>query len=206
MKKILLSLILLFFTSLPAVADTRSGGILSKMEKLISSWPVYEVKFTASLDGEFYDMEGTYIVSGNKYFLDVYGSRVFYDGVVRSVFSVDDNEVVLENPDPADNGILSDPASVFKLYDRDFFHNFVRTEGDLEVVELSPKKPNGVFDSITLRVDKSSSLPLSINYMLSGMKKDMEIKILSISRAAAPDGTFTFDPSKYPGVEIIDFR
>ncbi|MCD8185403.1 MAG: hypothetical protein LUD68_02800, partial [Rikenellaceae bacterium] len=77
-KKILLILFLL--PVLVCRADERSQEILRKMAALFQSYYSYSIDFTANMQGEFRDLDGFLIVSGEKYYLDISASESFFDG------------------------------------------------------------------------------------------------------------------------------
>lgn len=201
MKKILLSALFLA-ASLNLSADDRSKAILEKITSTIKSYATYRVDFTATLPGEFENIAGTFTVSGDKYYLDVYNSVVYSDGKTRYTYNKADNEVIIELNNPQENNILSDPTRIFALYENDFTHTYT---GD-STIELRPKKANSMFSSIIIKVD-SKGLPKNVTYNLPGLNAQMSLSIVRIT----PDvkttmADFVFDKSKYKGVEVIDFR
>lgn len=192
-------------------ADEKSKSVLQKLTSTITSYTSYQVDFTATMDGEFKDVKGKFIVNGPKFYLDVHDSEIYFDGKVGYNYTKANNEVIIEDPDPNDDNILANPARIFQLYDKDFTHIFKGTATvngrTVNVVELTPKMPNGSFEKVLLKVDAATSLPVSVSYQLADYDKKMELRVVKVTpNVPVSVRTFTFDPKKYPGVEVIDFR
>lgn len=210
MKKILL-IICMSLGAFALRADERSEDILRKMAGAFSSYKSYEVSFTATMEDEFQDMRGNLVVSGEKYRMFTDDTKIWFDGKVRYNYSVSNEEVILESPDPKDNSIFSSPTSMFNIFGRDFTSVFMGTVTEsgknIGIIQLTPKHRNTGFDSILLRVDLSTSLPVAISYDLSDYGKKMELNVLKfIPNVATAKDTFIFNRSAYPHAEVIDFR
>ena len=191
-------------------ADDRSAEILRKMTGLFSSYTSYRIDFRASMAGEFSNVPGKLIVSGERYVLDVYDSEISFDGTTVYNYSKDNEEVILEKPDPGNNALFANPTRIFQLYDSDFTHvskgEVSRGGRTLQVIELTPRSA-GDYDAITLEVDRATGLPASIAYRMPGLDADVSLAIVSVTPNVSVDNTtFIFDPTKHPGVEVIDFR
>ncbi len=209
MKRILV--VLLLFSAVAVRADDRSEAILARMAGLFGGYGNYRVDFTADMPGEFEQLKGSYIVSGKKYYLEVNDNQVFFDGTDRYTYSESNSEVVVEKPDPSDRSLLSDPTSVFTFYGEDFTHSVTGTSGSgsqaSDIVTLRPKSPGGEVENIVLRVSRTTGLPVSIAYRLSGYSRDISLAVDKITPlGSVDDATFRFDPLRYPDVELIDFR
>ena len=209
-SRIVLALSLVLVTALSARADAKSKALLDKLTAMINGYKSYEVLFTVRMDKEFGDLEGRIVVSGNRYSVSVNGGEVFFDGKVRQTYNAQDNEVVIETPDPADNNILSNPARFFRFYDQDFNHAYKGTapvDGKTaDLVTLTPKAPGAGYTSIQLQLDPATSLPLGVVYNMEGSAA-ARIKIRKITpNVAVTAATFSFDKAKHKGVEVIDFR
>ena len=75
------------------------------------------------------------------------------------------------------------------------------------VIDLYPEKPASVeYHTIRLVIDKATMQIASIDIMFKN-GTDQIIEITEYKpNTTMPDNLFTFDPSKYPGVEINDMR
>lgn len=204
-KRILFSLLLCAGAS-SVWADGPARAALDAMVSKLAGYKTYEVQFTADM-GSFGDFDGRMVVSGDKYYIDVNDYEVFFDGGMRWTYNDNDDEVVIENPDPADNNLLSNPSRFFKLSAEDFDSEHKGASDvagrKVERIELKPRKSVG--QSIILRVDASTKLPVGVTYIEGGASTDITINKIT-PNVAVSGATFSFDKGKYPGVEVIDFR
>lgn len=207
-KKVLI-LSLAFCGCLSAYAQDSSKSILETMtSKMISSDP-YKVEFTAKMGDMFGDIDGMVVVSGEKYFIDANDYEIYFDGKQRYTYNCDAEEVVIEKADQNNVDFLANPSRFFRFYDSDFNHSFKervqRSGRATDVVELRPKSGSGRI--ITLYVDASSKLPVSIIYRDGTGSQNTEIMIdRFIPKVQVEASKFTFDIKKNPDVEVIDFR
>lgn len=209
MKKIIFA-ILLVLPVLSLRADERSQEVLRKMSAALNSYNSYKVRFTANMEGEFKDLPGTLLVSKNKYWLEMNDSQVFFDGTTGYTYSEDNEEVIIETPDPKDNTLFANPAKIFQLYERDFNSTLkgavlLRGKNTMQI-ELTPKAANTDYNKVILYTD-TSGLPVRVVYHLPEYGGDLILDVISLeSNVAVTDDMFRFDTTKYPEVEVIDFR
>lgn len=210
MKKIILS-ILLLIPGLALRADGRSQEILQKMESAFASYNSYRIDFTATMAGEFDALPGTLIVSGEKYYLDVYDSEIFFDGKNGYTYSESNDEVIIEIPDPGDNRLFANPARIFRVYEQDFIPsdkgNATVNGKSVAVIELKPKSSGSGYNTLTVYADPATGMPVKMIYRLEEYSNDLILEVVQVSpNIPVTSGMFVFDPTQYPGVEIIDFR
>lgn len=210
MKRIVFTILLL----LPVFAlraDERGEDILRKMASAFQSYGSYQVEFTATMEGEFNALPGKLIVSGEKYYLDVYDSEIFFDGRTGYTYSESNDEVILETPDPEDYRLFANPARIFRLYEQDysaaFKSNTTLNGKSVAVVEMTPKSTASGYNALTVYANPADGTPVRMVYRLEEYGKDLVLNIVKIT----PDipvtpAIFIFDPAKHPGVEVIDFR
>lgn len=211
--KIIRRIFLLTFACLlagTAQADTKSRAMLDALTARLGT-SAYEVRFTANMSEEFDDVPGRIVVSGSKFYVEVSGAEMFYDGKLLQTYNNAMNELVLETPDPRDNTLLSNPSVFFRLSDADFNHIY---KGDITVngrtlneVVLTARTPGAGYTSITLRIDPATKLPVSVITLLDGISAPVEIAIDKITtNIPTTPSMFSFDKNKHKGVEVIDLR
>ena len=211
MKKYVLLSLGILLAALAARADDKSDALLRRLAAKIESYPSYRVDFEARMDGEFGSTPGSYVVSGDCYRIEVSGTEVYSDGKVRESYNPADDEVVIEEADPADRTILSNPTQVFRFLDGELMHVHAGAETvagrNCEVIRLTPRTPNEAYRSITLWVDSETGLPVKLSYRVGESAADVEVLIDRIVPGARlPASHFRFDRSKHPSAEVIDFR
>lgn len=191
-------------------ADERSQEIMRKMMAELNSYKSYSVTFTATMAGEFDALPGELIVSGEKYYLDVYDSKVYFDGKNGYTYSETNEEVIIEKPDPNDNRLFANPAKIFALYERDFNSNYIGTASvgtkKATKIELTPKSADTGYNKVILYAG-ADGIPLKVVYHLSEYGKDLVLDVVRfVSNVSVGEDTFRFNPAQYPDVEVIDFR
>ena len=210
MKKIIFA-ILFVLPALALRADGRGEEILRRMATSFASYNSYKIEFSATMAGEFTALPGTLIVSGEKYYLDVYDSEIFFDGKDGYTYSESNGEVIIETPDPDDYRLFANPARIFQVYGRDysptFKSNTTLNGKSVAVLELTPKSAASGYSTLTLYANALDGMPVRMVYRLEEYGNDLVLDITKITLGAhvTPE-TFVFDPAQYPDVEIIDFR
>lgn len=152
---------------------------------------------------------GTVWMKGTKYKVLFGGQEIFCDG--KTVWNYDKNakEVTINTVEGKGNGIT--PQILFtNFYDKDFLY---KLNGEKKVqnkiiqeIEMTPTDKSKNFHTVYLMVDKNAKTIYSTKvlentgnrytYTVTSMKTDL----------AMNDSQFTFDKSKYPGVEEVDLR
>ena len=216
MKKSLLVLVACVLGSLPIQAqdDARSKAIVDKLMTQAKAWTSFEADFSSRLqntkDKLDVKQEGNMKVKGKKFRLVLDKNTIINDGVTLYTYNKDANEVSLNDPKEMDQDL--DPSTLFTQYEKGFKSQFVEEKADAtgvmtQVVKLFPldpaKKP---FHTVVLTVDKAKNQPRSIQVLY----KDGNIVTYTLKKftpnVELADALFTFDKSKYPGVEENDMR
>lgn len=200
----------LLFVAAPSRADERSKALLSALASEMAGYKSYEIEFTSSMKGEFDDLDGRAVVSGDRYWMSTPGMEIFFDGESIWTYSHDIKQVVREKPRTGTN-LLDNPVRFFKLYDEDFTHTYrgraTWNGRQVDVVELKPKKSGEDYKSMLLRLDASTHRPLSLSYDVEGSSAPLEITVRKLTPdVPVSDARFTFDRRAHKDVEVVDFR
>ncbi|MCD7962655.1 MAG: outer membrane lipoprotein carrier protein LolA [Rikenellaceae bacterium] len=210
MKKYLLFIVLLF-TGFAASADQKSDAILSAMKKKFDSYASYRLNFLADIEEDAMGLEGYVIVQGNKFHMDIRNMEIIYDGKIRYTHYKDYEEVIIENISEVDAALSSNPAyilsSFFTDYDSKYIEGVKVSGKNGHKIALTPKNDDGFFTEAEVIVDSNTSMPLSISLTLPGMDNDISFRVTRVEpNIRTSSEIFSFDPKKFPGIEIIDFR
>ena len=216
MKKSLLVLVacVLGSLSIQAQDDARSKAIVDRLMTQAKAWTSFEADFSSRLqntkDKLDVKQEGNMKVKGKKFRLVLDKNTIINDGVTLYTYNKDANEVSLNDPKEMDQDL--DPSTLFTQYEKGFKSQFVEEKADAagvmtQVVKLFPldpaKKP---FHTVVLTVDKAKTMPRSIQVLY----KDGNVVTYTLKKftpnVELVDALFTFDKSKYPGVEENDMR
>lgn len=182
---------------------------LDDIKSKFSSASGYKVEFLSSLEGEFYDMEGSIIIDKEgRYTMDLGSTIVIYDGDSQYNYIPSREEVTIERPSN-NQGYLTNPAQLFAMDSNDF-----NITSDSETVDgksysalrLTPKRSSGgAAEQISLYLDGSNNIKMIVATLESGQHFTLKIQKLTLPYSV-DDNIFKFSKSKYKGIEIIDMR
>ncbi|MFD1632046.1 LolA family protein [Pseudopedobacter beijingensis] len=211
----MLTLLLLMVGALNTSAqnDPKAKPILADVSKKFRSYDIvkcdFSFTFTNRQANEQQSYSGVLYVQSklNKYKVTLPNQEIISDGKSQWTYLKEDNEVQISEIDNSADAI--NPAQIFTLYEKGFKYLYVgdsKSNGknyhNLELVPLTSKS----FSKIKLVVDKSTKLISSFSvYDKNGNIYTYIIKNFVPNVKVAPS-IFTFDKSKYPGVEIVDLR
>ena len=148
-------------------------------------------------------------MKGNKYKLIITGQEIYCDGTTIWTYDKSSNEVTITKFDPSSNA--TSPQKIFTdFYDKDFLYKLngqQKVNGKtLQEIEMTPIDKTKNFFKIYVYVDKSAQT-LSTTKMLDKNGTKYTYSIISLNgNANLNDAIFSFDKSKYPGVEEVDLR
>lgn len=189
-------------------ADTKSDQLLRALQNKVGTFGDYRVAFRVTVDGQ--SMEGTYDVSGNAYRIHTDDVEVFCDGNTRWEVNTLDEEVLIDRIDPDDRTILGNPTRMFDFLDGSYAHSYIGKatlkDGPADKIELT-ETIDGEEDKLAVYLNSATGLPSRISYFLDNLNTDAVVDIESIQpRVTLDRGHFGFDPARYEGFEMIDFR
>jgi outer membrane lipoprotein carrier protein len=152
---------------------------------------------------------GTIYMKGMKYKVVFGGQEIYCDG--KTVWSYDksSNEVTISNLD-ASGGTITPQKLFTNFYDKDFLYimNGEKKVGTktLQEIEMTPTDKSKPFHKVYLQVDKTAKTIYSTKVLENGGNKYTYTVSSMKTNAAMADAMFTFNKSKYPGVEEVDLR
>lgn len=213
MKKftLLCALLIVGFSSYSQY-DPKARVILDEMSEKIKKSTSYSADITSSLtnktEGVDEKFEGEITVKGEKYLLKLEDQVIMNDGVTLWTYLPDVNEVNIDNYDPDDDDMS--PSNIYDAYKEGYKYIYIGDKiykGEMtSVIDLIPNDSDAQFFKITLYIAKKDSGLRSwamndkagnvYTYDISNYK----------SNVGVTDREFKFDPSQYPGVEIVDLR
>ncbi|MDR0908031.1 MAG: hypothetical protein LBM63_05455 [Rikenellaceae bacterium] len=193
-------------TCLGALADTKSDELLRSLQNKVEALGSYRAVFRVTVDGQ--SLEGTYEVSGNSYHIATPDVEMLCDGQTRWEVNLLDREVLIDEINPADRTILGNPTRMFDFLDGSYAHSYkgraTLKTGEADRIELIQNAGNEQ-DKLTVYLNVSSRLPARIVYRLGSLNTDATVDIESIEPVRLPE-PYEFEPSRYEGFEVIDFR
>lgn len=196
---------LLMITSL-AMADSKSESIINAFSQKIDSYNSYSVDFTATAEEYMPMVKGNFIVSDQKYYVNISDIEVFFDGSIRQTYNSLDNELIVEKSLPESEGLLANPTNIFRLNISEFESQMLDSSDPKEhVISLKPLDDQ-MIDNLVIYINKSTGLLSKI--VMDDQTSDMSIVFIinefSPNIAISPN-TFSFDMSGHKDVEVIEF-
>ena len=187
---------------------SKAGIILDAMSKKYAAVPSFNASFTYSTEGLKESYKGDVTVKSRKFRLKLAGQEIFNNGAIVSTFIKESNEVNVSNFDPSEEGI--NPAKIYTIYKKGYKYTFIEEQkagtSIYEVVELTPEKTTSQIAKLRITVDKKDKSVKSWKITTKdGKKQNFKIDKFVVLKGIS-DGFFTFDKSKYPGVEVVDLR
>lgn len=195
-------------------SDPDAKQILDRASAKIKAFKAIQASFTLNLqDGQGNSQgtkKGTILMKGSKYKVDITGQEIYNDGKTNWTYDKSSNEVTITKPDPSSNSLTSPQKLFTNFYDKDFLYK-VNGEQKLggktvQEIEMTPIDKTRNFHKIYLYIDKKSNMVTSLKILdKNGNRYIYTINSLN-GKASISDASFTFDKTKYPGVDEVDLR
>ncbi len=219
MKSLLSLLILSLFVCLPVLPqqDPAAKEVLEKFTaKAESDYPIrieFEYTYESAIDNETFTDTGELVLNRNQYRLIFRDSEIFCDGKTMWNHLVSEDEVYISDPSaPVENDefFLSNPEKLFSFYDSSFKYRLTveitYQNIDYYQIDLFPFDLNRSFHTIGLLIRKDNYRLYSIGIKgKQGVNHTFTINSYQPKYKTTP-GTFQFDPSMHPELEVIDTR
>lgn len=213
MKKLVFAAILLFAgTQTYAQYDPKALEILEAMSKKYKAITAFEANLTSGLSNESEgvkeEFKGKITVKGDKFRLLLDDQEVINNGTTVWTYLPLAKEVNIDNFDPGSDEV--NPTKIFDMYKKGFKYLYLadKTEAGVlcEEVDLVPEKKDAQYFKIKMMISKKDkSIQSWTMFDRSGNRYKYTITKFT-PNVKVDDSFFTFDPKKYPGVEVIDLR
>jgi outer membrane lipoprotein-sorting protein len=211
----------LFLTGSSITAQTNNSGkndpeakkVLDAVSTKFKSFTTVQAGFTYKVENSagkaLSSKTGTIWMKGTKYKVVFGGNEIYCDG--KTVWSYDKatNEVTINNLD-ASAGTITPQKLFTNFYDNDFLYvmNGEKKSGTktLQEIEMTPTDKSKPFHKVYLQIDKAAKTIYSTKVLENGGNKYTYTVSSMKTNQAITDATFTFNKTKYPGVEEVDLR
>lgn len=211
------NLILAFFTLVVAITasaqyDPKALEILEAMSKKYKSIPAYETNFSYTLTNDVEkvneEFKGKLTVKGDKYRMVLPEQEVINNGATIWTYLPDAKEVNIDNYDQNSDDI--NPFKIYEIYKKNFKYLYLqeKTEGGVlcEEIDLVPEKKDAQYFKIKMFISKKEKTVQGFTMFDKGGNRYKYSITKFVPNSKVEDTFFSFDPKKYPGVEIIDLR
>ena len=213
MKKSLLAIALLFFVKMTfAQYDPKALETLDAMSKKYKSIPAFEANISYTLTNEVdkvnEEYKGRITVKGDKYKLVLPEQEVINNGTTMWTYLPDAKEVNIDTYDPNSDDV--NPSKIYETYKKGYKYLYIqdKTENGVacEEIDLVPEKKDAQYFKVKMFIGKKDKSIQSFTLFDKGGNRLKYTLSKFNSTVTIPDSFFTFDPKKYPGVEVIDLR
>jgi outer membrane lipoprotein-sorting protein len=213
MKNLLLAclaLVLAFTAS--AQYDPKALEILDAMSKKYKSIQAYETNFSYTLINDVEkvneEFKGKLTVKGDKFHIVLPEQEVINNGSTIWTYLPEAKEVNIDNYDPNSDDI--NPFKIYEVYKKNFKYLYLqeKREGGVlcEEIDLVPEKKDAQYFKIKMFINKKEKTLQGFTMFDKGGTRYKYAVTKFTPNSNVDDDYFTFDPKKYPGVEVIDLR
>ncbi len=202
---------ILFLSSSILAQDKEAENILKELSEKTNSFDNIKVSFAYKMTNQEANINestnGTLLVAGDKYRLNIAGQEIISDGSTLWTYLEDSEEVqineVIENEGFSPTKLLS---SYHDEYTMKKDKNIVKEGKSYYELTMKPKDSNSNFDFVILLVDaEKMQLNSFVMYDFDDNIFSYEIKQF-ITDSDIPESSFTFNTENYPNIEVIDMR
>jgi len=215
---VMLSACFLFFTCYCLAQpeggiDLKAKIILDEVSVKTKSYTSIKAEFILSMENKADNIsesqEGTLLLKGEKYRLEIAGQEIISDGKTVWTYLKDVGEVQISESE-YDEGAVN-PTNIFTIYEEGFKYRFLKEEvqdgRSIQLINLYPINANEKsFHTIRLSIDKNKKQLIAIKiFGKEGNTYTYKIKKFA-TNLNVDDSHFIFNPSSHPDVEVIDLR
>jgi outer membrane lipoprotein carrier protein len=209
-KTSILFFLLFFPLNIFGQKDEQAIKILDKFADNALKAPSVSMKFKLInknlTDNTVDTLEGSVILSKDKYKLDMPDNIIWFDGETSWSYLPAEQEVTITKANKKDNSFQSRPSMIFSMYKKDYKSRLIEEKSDSYIIDLYPEDIKNEILRVRLTIGKSLFDLISLEYK----RRDGVIATLLVedyNLKTQPDpGTFSFQKEKFKGVEINDMR
>lgn len=179
--------------------------ILDKSASTLMKSKGVTAAYTVSMDGQ--KASGTLKAKGKKFFIDLSGTKSWYDGKNLWNFDMESQEVTLSVPTAKELATLS-PYAFVSSYRNIYNPSALKSNiPGTYAIKLTPKNPKGSQIAVAVVYIRTSDF-MPVRLDLTGRNKKVStLTVTSIKTGVnIPDTQFVFPKSQYPKSRLVDLR
>ena len=191
--------------------DKKSNEILDKLTTRTESYKTIEVEFVYKMEntdaGIDEQTEGTLIVEGDKYRLNIAGQTVISDGKTLWTYIADAEEVQINSLEDSEESIS--PNKLLSSYNEEYRSKFIKEEftygTTAYIIDLTPIEGKSYY-KVRLIIDKEKDQLLEATILDKNGSTYSYVIRKFIPNVEMPESTFTFNKAEFPDADVIDMR
>jgi outer membrane lipoprotein-sorting protein len=194
-------------------SDPEAKALLDAVSAKFKTYTTVQATFSYKVENTsgkaLSNKTGTLTMKGTKYRVSFAGQEIFCNGTTVWNYDKAANEVTISKLESSSGTIT--PQKLFtNFYDKDFRYilNGEKKVGNktLQEIEMTPLDKSKPFHKVYLLIDKTAKTIYSTKVLENAGNRYTYTVTTMKTNAAIADTQFTFDKSKYPGVEEVDLR
>jgi outer membrane lipoprotein carrier protein len=191
--------------------DPKATALLDEVSTKTKSYKSIKADFSYKMENKQAKINeektGSLMLSGDKYRLTIAGQVVICDGKTIWTYIEESNEVQINNLDSKDDALT--PSKLLTSYNANYKSKIIKdnnqTDPNIETLELIPNVTKN-FTKATVAIDKTKKqVKIFSLFDKNGNTFTYRISKFQTDIPTTP-ADFSFDKSKFPGVEVIDMR
>jgi outer membrane lipoprotein carrier protein len=211
MKKLIIAFFLSAAISGFSQKDQKASELLDQVSSRTKAYKSIKADFSYKMENTKARINeeklGTLFLSGDKYKMLASGQTVICDGKTIWTFMPETNEVQINSLDAKDEALT--PSKLLTNYNSNYKAKIINdknnTDPSITSVELIPNTTKN-YTKAVLGIEKARlQVKYFILYDKNGNTFTYKITRFQTDLPVSPSD-FSFDPKKYPGVEVIDMR
>lgn len=200
MKNILLTGFILLF-SFSQYAQSDANSILRDLQNKFNSIIDLTVDYSQKAGGKVILNGKIIFKKENKYRVENKNQIVGSDGISAWNYNSIQKKYIITNNDAESNSIYSINYLVYQLPNECLLS--ARTEGNLKVLELTPKSTNLQFKKIELWINSDNLIQKIVLSDLNNSTNEISLSNYKLNQKIS-DSLFSFNPPE--GTKVIDLR
>ncbi len=215
MKKVylLINILIVSIFASSQTSDPAAKAILDGVSAKFKTYSTVQANFSYKVENAsgkaLSTKTGSLMMKGTKYKVNFSGQEIFCNGTTVWNYDKSVHEVTISNLD-ASSGMITPQKLFTNFYDKDFRYimNGEKKVGSktIQEIELTPIDKSKPFHKVYVQVDKATKTIYSTKVLENAGNRYIYTVTTMKTNAPLSDATFTFDKSKYPGVEVVDLR
>ena len=190
--------------------DPQAIKILDSFSSSASNAPsvsmVFRMISTDLIENTSDTLDGSIILSKDKYKLNLGDNIVWYNGETIWNYLTAEKEVTITRPNKKDHSFQNRPSEIFSMYKSGYKCRMTEDKSDSYLIDLYPEDIKSDLVRVRLSLKRPNLHLLNMEYKRrDGLVVTLQISEYNLKQKPDAD-TFVFQTEKYKGVEIIDMR